>query len=332
MKRFTKRKEFGIILIILVLSVVLTFVSSAFLKLDNIIDILRNNAVYGIMAFGMLPVLISGGIDLSVSSTIALSAVVAGKVMTTTNSNIVVVFLVSILVGALIGLINGVIITKFKIPPMVTTLGTMTIILGSVLLYTGGTWISGLPAYFTEFGQAKIGSFPSGNGNMVGIPSQIVFLLLAGIVTWLILKYTLIGRGIYAIGGSEASAVRVGYNIDKIKIFIYIYSGIMTGIASFVHTSIVQQVDPNTFTGYELTVVSTVVLGGASTMGGVGTVFGTTLGIILMGILQNGLILARIPTYWQKIVMGLVIIIAVSVDVINRRREQAKLVRVDVEE
>lgn len=331
MKKFAKRKEFGIILIILIMSIVLTIISSAFLKADNIIDILRNNAVYGIMAFGMLPVLISGGIDLSVASSIALCAVVAGKVMTTMDTNIVVVFLVSIFVGALIGLINGLIITKLKIAPMVATLGIMAITLGVVLLYTGGTWISGLPSYFKDFGMAKLGSIPTGNAMTLGIPSQVIILILAGVITWVMLRYTLIGRGIYAIGGSEASAIRVGYNVDKIKIFIYIYSGIMTGIAAVVHTSIVQQVDPNTFLGYELTVISTVVIGGASTMGGVGTVLGTTLGIVLMGILQNGLILAKIPTYWQKIVMGMVILIAISVDVINRKREQSKLVRVDVE-
>lgn len=283
------------------------------------------------MAFGMLPVLISGGIDLSVASSIALCAVVAGKVMTTMDTNIVVVFLVSIFVGALIGLINGLIITKLKIAPMVATLGIMAITLGVVLLYTGGTWISGLPSYFKDFGMAKLGSIPTGNAMTLGIPSQVIILILAGVITWVMLRYTLIGRGIYAIGGSEASAIRVGYNVDKIKIFIYIYSGIMTGIAAVVHTSIVQQVDPNTFLGYELTVISTVVIGGASTMGGVGTVLGTTLGIVLMGILQNGLILAKIPTYWQKIVMGMVILIAISVDVINRKREQSKLVRVDVE-
>lgn len=331
MKKFAKRKEFGIILIILIMSIVLTIISSAFLKADNIIDILRNNAVYGIMAFGMLPVLISGGIDLSVASSIALCAVVAGKVMTVMDTNIIIVFLVSILVGALIGLINGLIITKLKIAPMVATLGIMAITLGIVLLYTGGTWISGLPSYFKDFGMGKLGSIPTSNGMTLGIPSQVIILILAGVITWLMLRYTLIGRGIYAIGGSEASAIRVGYNVDKIKIFIYIYSGIMTGIAAVVHTSIVQQVDPNTFLGYELTVISTVVIGGASTMGGVGTVLGTTLGIILMGILQNGLILAKIPTYWQKIVMGMVILIAISVDVINRKREQSKLVRVDVE-
>jgi len=332
LKRFAKRKEFGIVLIIVVLSVLLTIISKAFFRLDNIIDIFRSNAVFGIMAFGMLPVIITGGIDLSVASSIALCAVVAGKVMTTMDTNIVVVFAAAILVGALIGLVNGLIITKLQIAPMVATLGVTAITLGSVLLYTGGTWISGLPAYFKTFGQAKIGSIPAANNVTLGIPSQVVILAFAGVITWLILKYTLIGRGIYAVGGSESSAVRVGYNVNRIKIFAYIYCGIMTGIAAVAHTSIVQQVDPNTFTGYDLTVISTIVIGGASTMGGVGTVFGTTLGIILMGILQNGLILAKIPTFWQKIVMGLVIIVAISVDVINRKREQSKLVRVDVEE
>jgi ribose/xylose/arabinose/galactoside ABC-type transport system permease subunit len=332
LKKFAKRKEFGIILIIVVMSVFLTIISSAFFRLDNIIDILRSNAVFGIMAFGMLPVIITGGIDLSVASSIALCSVIAGKVMTTTDTNIVVVFAVAILVGGLVGLINGLIITKLQIAPLVATLGVTAITLGCVLLYTGGTWISGLPTYFKTFGQAKIGSIAAANNVTLGIPSQVVILVLAGVITWLILKYTLIGRGIYAVGGSESSAVRVGYNVSKIKIFAYIYCGIMTGIAAVAHTSIVQQVDPNTFIGYDLTVISIIVIGGASTMGGIGTVLGTTLGIILMGILQNGLILAKIPTFWQKIVMGLVIIVAISVDVINRKREQSKLVRVDVEE
>ena len=156
--------------------------------------------------------------------------------------------------------------------------------------------------------------------------------MFACLITSFILKYTLIGRGIYAVGGSESSAIRVGYNVNKIIVFIYVFSGLMTGLAAATHVSIVGQVDPNTYTGYELDVISTVVLGGASTLGGVGTVFGTVLGVVLMAIVKNGLILAKVPTYWQKVAMGLVILIAVSVDIINRKREQAKLVRVDVEE
>ena len=333
LKNFVKRKEFGIILIILVLSVILTFISSAFLKVDNVLDFMRSNSVLGIMALGMLPVLISGGIDLSVSATIALCAVVLGKfALQFPGSNPVVVILVSMATGAVVGLLNGLIITRFKIPPIVATLGTMTIINGAVLLSTGGTWITGLPDWWKDFGSFQIGSFATSSGGTTGVSSQVILFILGAIVTSLILRYTLIGRGIYAVGGSESSAIRVGYNVNKIIVFIYVFCGMLTGLGAAAHISIVGQVDPNTYTGYELDVISIVVLGGASTMGGVGSVFGTVLGVILMAILKNGLILARIPTYWQKVVMGLVIVIAVSVDVINRKREQAKLVRVDIDE
>lgn len=332
-KNFTKRKEFSIILIILVLSVVLTFMSDAFLRIDNILDFLKSNSVIGIMALGMLPVLISGGIDLSVSSTIAFAAVVIGKFMLRfPGSNVFVVILVAIAAGGVIGLINGLIITQFKIPPIVATLGTQTILLGAVLLYTGGMWISGLPSWWSKFGNFRIGSFPTYLGGTTGISTQILLFVLACIVTAFIMKYTLIGRGVYAVGGSESSAIRVGYNVNKITIFIYVFCGMMTGLAAAAHISIVGQVDPNTYNGYDLDVISTVVLGGASTLGGVGTVFGTMLGVILMAILKNGLILAKVPTYWQKVAMGLVILIAVSIDVLGRKREQEKLVRVDVEE
>lgn len=322
-KNFVKRKEFGIIMIVLVLSVILTFISDKFLTADNIIDILKSNAVIGIMAFGMLPVLISGGIDLSVSATIALSAVVIGNVMTVyTGISPILIILLGMLTGIVVGLVNGLIITKFKIAPIVATLGMMTIINGSVLWYTGGAWINNLPDKFKGFGHFKL----------IGIPSQILIFIIAGIVTALILKYTLIGRGIYAVGGSESSAVRVGYNVDKILIFTYAFSGMMAGLAAIVHVSITENVNPTTYVGYELDVISTTVLGGASVMGGVGTVFGTVLGVVLMAIIKNGLVLARVPNFWQQVFKGLIIIIAVSIDVINRKREQAKLVRVDVEE
>ena len=333
LKKITKQKEFGILLIIVILSVILTFLSDAFLKIDNILDFMRSYAVLGIMAFGMLPVLISGGIDLSVSSTIALSAVIIGKFLNAfPNTNPIVVILVSMFTGGIIGAINGLIITKFKIPPIVATLGTMTIVLGAVLLYTGGIWITGLPQWWKDFGRWQLGSFKNFSGGVTGVSVQVIMLIILGLITHIMLKYTLIGRGIYAFGGSESSAIRVGYNIQKILLFIYIFCGMMTGIAAAAHISIVGQVDPNTYNGYELDVIAIVVLGGASTMGGYGTVLGTSLGIILMAILKNGLILAKVPTFWQKIVMGIIIVIAVSVDVINRKREQAKLVHVDIEE
>lgn len=326
MEKVFKKKEFVIFGIIILLSVFLSIISDAFLKGDNLIDLLKGNIVLGIMALGMLPVLISGGIDLSISANITLCSVIAGKLLVETDANLFIIILACVIVGGLIGVINGLLISKINIPPIVATLGTLSIVLGGVLFYTKGNMITNLPKWFREFGVFKINVFGK------GMPIQILFLLITIFITWVLLNYTLIGRGIYAVGGNESSASRIGYNIDRIKVFIYAYSGMMAGLAAVINTSIVQGVNPNTFTGIELVVISTVVIGGASTLGGLGTVLGTVLGILLMGILNNGLVLAKIPTFWQKIVMGSIIIIAVSIDVINRQKEQAKLIRVDVEE
>lgn len=332
MDALRKNKELGILAIIIILSILITIINSSFLTFNNIFDVLKSNSFYGIMAFGMLPVLLSGGIDLSVSSTIALCAVVSGNFMKAfPNSNMAVTILVSLAVGALVGVINGLIITKIKIPPIVATLGTQTIILAGVLLYTNGEWISGLPDWFSEFGEFRIGHIMSG-GQDVGVYSQILLLIAATIITWLLLRYTLLGRSIYAVGGNAQSAMRVGYHVDRILIFIYMYSGLMCGLAAIANTSIVGQIDPNTYLNYEMDVIAIVVLGGASLTGGIGSVFGTVLGVILMAVIKNGLVLARVSTYYQKIVMGIIILVTISIDAINRKIREDKMVRVDVDE
>ena len=220
------------------------------------------------------------------------------------------------------GVLNGLIITCFNISPIVATLGIQSIMQGAILVYTKGNMITNMPEWFQKFGRITI----------TNIPIQIFFLILTVVIMSFILKYTLTGRGIYAIGGSEASAVRVGYNPRKIKIFVYTLAGILSGIAGVINTSIVQGVNPNTFVGTELNVIAIVVIGGASTLGGTGTVLGTFLGMCLMAILNNGLVLAKIPTFWQKIVMGIIIIVAVSIDVISKKYEQNRLVRIDLDE
>lgn len=327
LRELTKKKETSILIIIVLLSVVISFLSKTFFTLGNFVDIAKGNSVLGVMALGMLPVLISGGIDLSITGNITLNSVVAGLLLMHTGLGLPLIILICILVGGLIGLINGVIITKLSIPPIVATLGMNSIIMGAVLFQTDGNMITGLPQWFKDFGMIslfKIGYF--------SVPIQFVFYILAIIITWLLLNYTLLGRGFYAVGGNEISAQRVGYNIDAIKIIIYVFSGMLVGLAAVINTSIVQGVNPNTYYGIEMTVISIAVIGGASTLGGIGTVLGTFLGTVLIALLNNGLILARVPTFWQKIVMGLIIITAISIDVINRNKEKAALVKVDVEE
>ncbi len=332
MKFLKTRKEFGILLIIIVLAILISIINPAFLRASNIFDFLRSNAVYGIMAFGMLLVLITGGIDLSVSSTIVLGAVLQGNYLVAhPDTNIFVIFLMVIVAGGLIGLINGLLITKIKIPPIVATLGVQTITNAGVLLYTKGAWISNLPEWYKNFGAFTILKIPSGN-TYTGIYTQVILMILVGAITWFILNNMLIGRGIYAVGGNAQSAQRVGYNVDRITIFVYIMSGVFAGLASIASVSIVGSVDPNTFTGYEMDVIAIAVLGGASLAGGIGTVFGTSLGIILMAVIKNGLILVHISGYWQNAIMGAIILLTIAIDQINRNRERDHAIKVDVAE
>jgi ribose/xylose/arabinose/galactoside ABC-type transport system permease subunit len=292
---------------------------------------LKSNAVLGIMATGMLLVIITGGIDVSVGANVALVTVIVGKAAITFASNMLTLFIIGAAAGMMIGLINGVIIAKLKIPAIVVTLGTMSIINGAMLYITNGEWINDMPDYYVDFGKMTLFSIPDGQGGVTGIPIQVLFFIGAALLTWFVLKYTLIGRGIYAMGGNPVSAARVGYNLDKINIFLYGYEGFMVGIAGVVHTSIMRQVDPNAFAGYELQVIAAVVLGGANILGGAGSVFGTILGVLLLAIMNNGLILMHIPVYWQDIVVGLIIIIAVSFDVIQRKITERNIARVDIE-
>lgn len=320
--KLIKKKEFSVFLIILIISFFLTIINPVFFTFTNFMDILKGNVVVGILALGMLPILITGGIDLSVSANIALTTLITGKLLTQSNMELPAIFLICCIAGGIMGVLNGLIITCFNISPIVATLGIQSIMQGAILVYTKGNMITNMPEWFQKFGRITI----------TNIPIQIFFLILTVVIMSFILKYTLTGRGIYAIGGSEASAVRVGYNPRKIKIFVYTLAGILSGIAGVINTSIVQGVNPNTFVGTELNVIAIVVIGGASTLGGTGTVLGTFLGMCLMAILNNGLVLAKIPTFWQKIVMGIIIIVAVSIDVISKKYEQNRLVRIDLDE
>ena len=322
LQKLIKKKEFSVFSIIIIISFFLTIINPVFFTFTNFTDMLKGNVVVGILALGMLPILISGGIDLSVSANIALTTLVTGKLLTETNMGLPIILIICCLVGGLIGFLNGLIITGFSIPRIVATLGIQSLLQGGILVYAKGNMITNMPTWFQKFGRMQI----------LKIPIQIIFLFLTMMAVFFILRYTLFGRGIYAVGGNEASAVRVGYNPKKIKIFTYTLAGILTGIAGIMNTSIVQGVNPNTFVGTELNVIAVAVIGGASTLGGTGTVLGTFLGMCLMAILNNGLVLAKVPTFWQKIVMGIIIITAVSIDVITKKIEQNKLIRVDLDE
>ncbi|MGE0074245.1 MAG: ABC transporter permease [Spirochaetae bacterium HGW-Spirochaetae-4] len=328
-----RSKEMGILAILVVISIIISAFNSSFLTFGNLLDVVKSNIVLGIMSMGMLLVLLTGGIDVSIASVISAVTVIIGRFMVDYSSNIFLIFVVGVVAGSLMGLINGLLIAKLKIPPIVATLGTMSVIFGLVLYLTNGNWITGIPQNFIDFGRVTIGQFPvAGSDQIQGIPIQFLFLLFAIALTWFILKYTMIGRGIYAIGGNRDSAERIGMNSENITLFIYTYEGFLIGLAGVVHTSIMRQVDPNAFIGFEIQVIAAVVLGGASVLGGYGSVSGTIIGVSLFCIINNGLILMHIPTFWQKIVVGIVLITSISFDVIQKRMHDKKNIKVDIDE
>lgn len=336
MKRFSgvlKKKETSILFMILIISAIITIVNPVFLRIDNIIDVIRGNTVLGIMACGMLLVIITGGIDISIAAIIAASACVVGTFLKSVSSNIILAAVVGIATGALIGLGNGLLIANLSIPPIVSTLGMLSIVNGVVKFATNGTWITDIPKSFVAFGQYYLFEFKvEGISSKVGIPVQVLILIGVALLTWAILKYTMFGRSVYAFGGSESAAQRIGFNTKKTQILVYSYMGAVSGIAAFVHTSIFRQVDPNTFAGYEIQVIAAVVIGGTAVSGGYGSVLGTLLGVAFMAILNNGLILMRIPTFWHQIVIGAIIIIAVAMDAISKQKLEKNRFTVDVDD
>ena len=328
-----KVKELPILLILVLLSVIIGVVNPAFFTFENFMDILKSNLVLTIMALGMLLVMLSGGIDVSAASIIAAVTVITGHSLMSWTSSLFVTIVIACVSGTLMGLCNGLLIAKLKIPPIVVTLGTMSIILGLVLYITNGNWITGLPGSFIDFGRRNLFAVSPGAsaGGRSGIPIQVLFLLPVIVITWFVLRKTVVGRGIYAIGGNPESAERIGFRPDRIIIFVYAFEGFLIGVAAVVHTSIMRQVDPNAFLTFEMQVIAAVVLGGASILGGYGSVAGTLIGAALFSVINNGLILMRIPVFWQKIIVGLIIIGSVSFDITRKRRAERKAVRVDVD-
>jgi simple sugar transport system permease protein len=322
MRSFLKSKEIWLFAMLMVLVLFISSRSNVFLRAENLLDILKINSVLGIVVLGMTMVIITGGIDVSISAVIATTTMIVGRCIVYLGFNLFFVILISIICGLAFGLVNGLLIGTFKIPAIVATLGTLSVINGTMFLITGGAWVNtkDMPGWFLDFGRITL----------FGVPIQIYIWVLMIIITWVILKYTLVGRSIYAIGGNPTAAVRAGINLNRTILFVYAYMGILAGIASLVHTSVVFQVDPNAFAGYELQVVAAVVVGGANITGGKGTILGTILGFLFLVILNNGLILAHIPTFWQKVVIGVIILAAVSMDVIQRKNAEKRIPKIDI--
>jgi len=297
-----KAKEYPAIFGFISLVIFFALLSDRFLSLSNFINVFRQVSIQAIIAFGMTLVIISGGIDLSVGSIFALSAVIMASVIK--GGSVFLGILAALAVGAFFGSINGFIIAKGKIQPFIVTLATMAIARSLTLVYTEGMPITGFPYSFRFIGR----------GEILGIPVPIVIMFGIFAIIWYISMYTKLGLYTYAIGGNETAAKLSGVKVDKYKVIIYMLSGLLSAIAAIILTSRLNSAQPTFGTGYELDAIAAVVLGGASLAGGKGTVIGTLFGALIMGILNNGLNLLNVSPFYQQAVKGIVILIAVLIE------------------
>jgi len=297
-----------IILIMLVLFGAGIILSPYFLTGTNVINILLQSAINSIIAIGMTFVIITGGIDLSVGSVLALSGVVMAS-LSHRGFSVILVIISGILIGIICGFINGSLITKWKLAPFIATLGMMSIARGLALIYTGGLTMYGLSSSFTILGSGYLGS----------IPIAVIITFIIFFIAYFILKYTKVGLYVYAIGSNEEATRLCGISVNKYKLLVYIISGICASIAGIILTGRLNAAEPIAGSGYELNAIAAAVIGGCSLAGGEGNLLGTLVGAIIMGILQNLLNLTNVQAYYQQLVIGLVIVGAVLVDTFRKR-------------
>lgn len=311
MTDFTKKinlkslQNSGSLIALFVLMAVVTILNPSFIAPNNLINLLRQVATNGFIAFGMTFVILTGGIDLSVGSILALSsALSAGLIVSGVPGTIAI--LIALVFGAVFGAINGVLITKGNIAPFIATLASMTIYRGATLVFTDGNPITG---FGDSFALAYIG-----RGYLFGIPFPVVLMFVVFAILYIFLHKKAFGKETYAIGGNEKAAHIAGVKIDKVKILIYTISGMMASISGLIITSRLNSAQPTAGQSYEMDAIAAVVLGGTSLSGGRGRIFGTLIGALIIGTLNNGLNLLGVSSFYQQIVKGVVILIAVLMD------------------
>lgn len=297
--------KLGPLLALIVLIIFVSILSPSFLSLTNLMNLMRQVSTNALIAFGMTFVIITGGIDLSVGSTLALSsAIMAGMIVNGIDP--LIAMTVSLIAGFVLGAVNGLLITKGKLVPFIATLATMTIYRGATLVLTDGKPITGLDETF-------IFQF-MGRGYFFGIPFPIVITLVVFAFLFVLLHKMSFGRKTFAIGGNEKASFIAGVKSNKIKIFVYSISGVLASLAGIILTSRLNSAQPTAGESYEMDAIASVVLGGTSMTGGKGRIFGTLIGALIIGTLNNGLNLLGVSTFYQQIVKGIVIIIAVLID------------------
>jgi ribose transport system permease protein len=309
-RKYLQIREVNILIALIFMVIIMSVISPYFLKQDNIFNILRGMSTIGIMAIGQTMVIITGGIDLSVGSILAVSSMLTARLITVHDQNALIAVICGLIFGLLLGTISGLIITRFKINPFITTLGMLSI--GRGLTYLLATGVKGSVASNIPMQNNSI--IFLGSGYLGPVPFSVVLLLILLILATIFLNRTVPGRYIYAVGSNERSARLSGVPVNKIRVFVYAISGFFCALAGIILTGRLSTAATNIGIGNELDVIAAVVIGGASLQGGEGTVTGAIIGATIMAIVRNAFVLLHIPNHFQTITIGIVIILAVGLD------------------
>jgi len=298
--------ELTTVIALIILMAVITIINSNFLTANNLLNLLLQVTSNALIAFGMTFVILTGGIDLSVGSILALSSALTAGLLGS-GMPVTLAILISLILGCILGMMNGLLISYGKLAPFIVTLATMTIFRGATLVYTNGNPITkGLSDTFLfQF---------LGQGYIVGIPFPVIIMFIVFIILYVLLHKTAFGKSVYAIGGNEKAAYISGVKLNKVKIIIYSISGMMASISGLIITSRLSSAQPTAGASYEMDAIAAVVLGGTSLSGGKGRILGTLIGALIIGVLNNGLNIIGVSAFWQQVVKGVVILIAVLID------------------
>ena len=323
---FFKKNEFYLTLVLVVMMTIFSMGSDEFLSLGNLFDLLLGYSFVGIMAAGLLVVLISGGIDISFTATATVAQYAMALAIMDHGGGWITAFAVASVVGIALGWVNGFLVHNLRVSAIIITIATLNVFYGLLIFVTKGRWLYSFPDWFGD----GITFFSFGHNGQYTLLLPVAALLISVAVTWILLNRTIIGRRIYAMGGNPDGARRMGFNLFRLRIFVYCYMGFMAAVGATVQAQLLQTVAPNSIVGREMEVLAAVVLGGASLSGGEGSVMGTILGVAIIGILQNGLTLLGVSSYWHKVAIGTVILLSVAMTAWNRRREEMKGAEIDV--
>jgi simple sugar transport system permease protein len=326
MHRFRRTHEFRLLVVTVGLVVLLSVATPRFLTVQNGLDLLTGNSFIGMTAAGLLVVLVSGGIDISFTAIASVAQYVALEAAMRFGGGWATLFVVALGVGTLLGVVNAVLISTLRISSIIVSIAMLNVYFGLLMFLTHGNQLFNLPDWFIDAFSWVV--WTDKDGNPYVLNAQMIGLVVCFALSWVLLNRTSTGRQIYALGGNAEAAARMGFDALRLNLVAYGYLGFVSGLASLAQAQLAQSVAPNVLVGRELSVLAAVVLGGASLTGGQGTVFGMMLGVAVLAIMENGLILLGVSSYWTQFFVGGVIVAAVTTIALERRRQRAATRRV----